>query len=88
GDIAPGTRFALPDGGSVLLAEDVTASAARTVTGLHLVDASGLGADVAAGVVTTAAVEVDPSGGSASGTDPGTTPAPGTSSGGAAVAGT
>jgi hypothetical protein len=89
GDIAPGTRYALPDGGSVVLAEDVTASAARTVTGLHLVDASGLGADVAAGVVTTAAVAVDASGsGSASGTDPGTAPAPGSSPGGAAVAGT
>ncbi|WP_316302915.1 LPXTG cell wall anchor domain-containing protein, partial [Clavibacter michiganensis] len=103
GDIAPGTRFALPDGGSVLLAEDVTASAARTVTGLHLVDASGLAADVAAGVVTTAAVAVDPSGGSASGAGTGTgagatgtaagtpaggTPAGGTSAGGASVAGT
>ncbi|KDP91420.1 MULTISPECIES: hypothetical protein [Clavibacter] len=93
GDIAPGTRFALPDGGSVLLAEDVTASAARTVTGLHLVDASGLAADVAAGVVTTAAVPVDPSGGSASGTGSGTGSgaagtAPGTSAGGASVTGT
>ncbi|WP_435080822.1 LPXTG cell wall anchor domain-containing protein [Clavibacter michiganensis] len=91
GDIAPGTRFALPDGGSVLLAEDVTASAARTVTGLHLVDASGLAADVAAGVVTTAAVAVDPSGGSASGgsgSGTGTGTAAGTSAGGASVAGT
>ncbi|WP_250890698.1 hypothetical protein [Clavibacter michiganensis] len=69
GDIAPGTRFALPDGGSAVLAEDVTTGASRTVTGLHLVDASGLDADVSAAVVTTAAVAVSPGG---SGSDPGT----------------
>ncbi|WP_228511735.1 hypothetical protein [Clavibacter sp. VKM Ac-2872] len=76
GDIAPGTRFALPDGGSAVLAEDVTAGASRTVTGLHLVDASGLDADVSAAVVTTAAVAADPGG---TGTTPG-----GSSSGGSA----
>ncbi|RII85724.1 hypothetical protein DZF95_17895, partial [Clavibacter michiganensis] len=70
GNIAPGTRFALPDGGSAVLAEDVTAGASRTVTGLHLVDASGLDADVSAAVVTTAAVAVDPAG-SGSGSAPG-----------------
>jgi len=69
GDIAPGTRFALPDGGSAVLAEDVTTGASRTVTGLHLVDPSGLDADVSAAVVTTAAVAVSPGG---SGSDPGT----------------
>ncbi|MFT2752600.1 LPXTG cell wall anchor domain-containing protein [Clavibacter sp. Sh2088] len=87
GDIAPGTRFALPDGGSAVLAEDVTASGARTVTGLHLVDATGLAADVSAAVVTTAAVAVDPAGsgsGSPSGTGPGTATDPGTATGGTA----
>ncbi|MFT2691809.1 hypothetical protein [Clavibacter zhangzhiyongii] len=82
GDIAPGTRFALPDGGSAVLAEDVTAGASRTVTGLHLVDASGLDADVSAAVVTTAAVAVDPGGSG----DPGTTPGA-SGSGGAAAGG-
>jgi len=82
GDIAPGTRFALPDGGSAVLAEDVTAGASRTVTGLHLVDASGLDADVSAAVVTTAAVAVSPGGSG----DPGTTSG-GSASGGAASGG-
>ncbi|OQJ64326.1 hypothetical protein B5P24_03205 [Clavibacter tessellarius] len=78
GDIAPGTRFALPDGGSAVLAEDVTTGASRTVTGLHLVDASGLDADVSAAVVTTAAVAVSPGG---SGSDPGTGGGSGTGTG-------
>lgn len=80
GDIAPGTRFPLPDGGSVVLAEDVTAGASRTVTGFHLVDASGLDADVSAAVVTTAAVAADPGGSGAPGTVPGGSGADGTSS--------
>ncbi|MFT2749542.1 hypothetical protein ACMT9U_08200 [Clavibacter sp. Sh2036] len=91
GDIAPGTRFALPDGGSAVLAEDVTTGASRTVTGLHLVDASGLVADVSAAVVTTAAVAdaggsgSDPGAGSGSGT--GTTPGSGTATAGTASPG-
>ncbi|MFT7710833.1 hypothetical protein ACMT9Y_07730 [Clavibacter tessellarius] len=90
GDIAPGTRFALPDGGSAVLAEDVTTGASRTVTGLHLFDASGLDADVSAAVVTTAAVAdaggsgSDPGTGGGSGTGTGTSPGSGS---GAATAG-
>ncbi|WP_167439137.1 hypothetical protein [Clavibacter capsici] len=83
GDIAPGTRFALPDGGSAVLAEDVTAGASRTVTGLHLVDASGLDADVSAAVVTTAAVAADPGD---AGTTPGGSGSVGTASGGSSSA--
>lgn len=94
GDVAAGTVVPLPSGsGRVVLNEQRQDGADRTVTGLRLVDPSGLAADVSVGVVTSAIVAAPPADGGGDGTGdgagpddgagpsvptgPGATPAPG-----------
>ncbi|PYY39652.1 hypothetical protein [Curtobacterium sp. MCPF17_046] len=72
GPVAADTRIAVPGGaGTLVLNEQRTTGADRSVTAVHFTDRSGLGADVSAAVVTTERVDPPVGGGAPGGGDAG-----------------
>lgn len=72
GPVAANTRIDLPEGaGTLVLNEQRTTDGDRSVTAVRFTDRAGLGADVSAAVVTTAAVAPPTDGGTPGGTAPG-----------------